>query len=261
MPEGHTIHRQVVDQAPLLVGHRLRATSPDRRFGSGAAAVDGRELLRMDAWGKHLFYFFEGRRVLHVHLGLGGRFVHHLPAARDVRPPRGSVRLRVSGPNLTVDLSNPRLCEVIDEVAQLRIVDRLGPDPIRRDDDGGQVLARLRDRTDPIGVALLDQSVVAGIGNVYRAEILYAVGIHPERPAARTTAEEWQAIWAAAVRMLRAGVRDRGQIVTVDRRDFRVRDRRRTYVYGQRMCAHCGHAIRKWDLDGRDAWACETCQS
>jgi endonuclease-8 len=106
----------------------------------------------------------------------------------------------------------------------------------------------------------LDQSLVSGIGNVYRAEILFATGIHPERPAADVTADEWAAMWAAAVRMLRAGVRDRGEIVTVDPRDLKVRDRRRTYVYGQRMCARCGSAVRKWDLSGRDAWACETCQ-
>ncbi len=109
-------------------------------------------------------------------------------------------------------------------------------------------------------MALLDQSLVAGIGNVYRAEILFAHGMHPERPAWSITSGEWDALWRTAVRMLRAGVRDRGEIITVDRRDFKVRDRRRTYVYGQRMCARCGSSIRKWDLLGRDAWACETCQ-
>jgi endonuclease-8 len=260
VPEGHTIHRKVVDQAPSFVGEQLRAVSPNHRFDSGARAIDGRTLQRMDAWGKHLFYFFEGRRVLHVHLGMDGRFRHHRLPADAVPPPRRTTWLRVTAPQMTFDLSAPKVCEVVDEITQRRIVDRLGPDPIRQDDDGG-VFTGLSGRTDSIGAALLDQSLVSGIGNVYRAEILYALGIHPERPANQVTEDEWAAIWATAVRMLRAGVSDRGQIITVDRRDFKVRDRRETYVYGQRMCAHCGSSIHKWDLDGRDAWACPTCQS
>ena len=260
VPEGHTIHRKVVDQAPFLVGHELVARSPSGRLASVAGAVDGRRLDTMEAWGKHLFYFYDGRRVLHVHLGMDGRMRHHRGPPARVPAARRTVALRVVGPSLTFDLSAPRICEVIDVLNQRRIVSRLGPDPIRTDDDGGLVLPRLAAHDGPIGVALLDQSLVAGIGNVYRAEILFAHGMHPERPAATVTAPEWQGLWRTAVRMLRAGVRDRGQILTVDRRDFKVRDRRETYVYGQRQCAHCGSPIRKWDLQGRDAWACETCQ-
>ncbi len=260
MPEGHTIHRKVVDQAPLLVGRRLAACSPSGRLAPAAAAVDGRVLESMEAWGKHLFYFFEGRRVLHVHLGMDGSFRHHRLPADQVPPSRRSVALRVTGPDMTFDLSTPKVCQVIDVVHQRRLVAGLGPDPIREDEDGGAVLPRLAGYDGPIGVALLDQSLVAGIGNVYRAEILFANGMHPERPAATLTGEEWDALWRTAVRMLRAGVRDGGRIMTVDRRDFKVRDGRSTYVYGQRMCARCGSPVRKWDLQGRDAWACETCQ-
>ena len=260
MPEGHTIHRKVVDQAPALVGRSLAVSSPNRRFSSGATALDGRTLERMDAWGKHLFYFFEGRRVLHVHLGMDGRFRHHRTRLELAPPPARSVWVRVSGPELSFDLSTPKVCELIDEVHQRRIVAALGPDPIRDDSDGASVRSRLEGYSGPIGAALLDQSLVAGIGNVYRAEILFSLGIHPERPAATVNDEEWARIWDTSVRMLRAGVRDHGRIITVDRRDFKVRDRRQTYVYGQKMCAHCGSPIRKWDLFGRDAWACETCQ-
>lgn len=259
MPEGHTIHRQVVDQAPALVGRLLAVTSPGGRLADRAAAVDGRRLEAMDAWGKHLFYCFEGRRVLHVHLGLDGRFrLHRAPAA--AAPPAGrSVALRIAGPDLTCDLSAPRVCEVLDELGRRRVVEALGPDPIRTD-DGADAVAGW-DRFDgPVGAALLDQSLAAGIGNIYRAEILFACGLHPERSAASVTTREWEAVWATAVRLLRAGVRDGGRIVTVDPRDRAVRDRRRTYVYGQRFCARCGSAVRRWDLLGREAWACETCQ-
>lgn len=259
MPEGHTIHRKVVDQSPLMVGHSLRVSSPNRRFSSGAAALDGRVLEGMDAWGKHLFYFFAGRLVLHVHLGMDGRFRHHRMAPADVPPPRRSTWLRVSGPELTFDLDTPKVCQLIDAAHQRTLVGRLGPDPIRGD-DASAVPARLRTREDTIGAALMDQSLVSGIGNVYRAEILFACGIHPERPAATVDAGEWARIWSTASEMLRAGVRDRGQIRTVDPRDGKVRDRRRVYVYGQRMCAHCGNPVRVWDLAGRTAYACETCQ-
>jgi endonuclease-8 len=259
VPEGHTIHRKVVDQAPFLVGHRLAAGSPNRRFAPGAASVDGRLLESMEAWGKNLFYFFEGRRVLHVHLGMDGRFHHHRMVPADLPRARAGVWLRVSGPELTFDLSQPKVCQVIDVVHQRRIVAGLGPDPLRGDDGSG-VAARLAAYDGPIGVALLDQSVVAGIGNVYRAEILFAHGIHPQRPAATVSPAEWEAVWSTAGRMLQAGVDDRGEIVTVSPRDLKVRDRRRCYVYGQRMCAHCASPIRRWDLHGRDAFACETCQ-
>ena len=221
--------------------------------------LDRRPLEAMDAWGKHLFYFFEGRRVLHVHLGMDGRFRRQRLADGDPRPARRSTWLRLSSPELSVDLDTPKVCELIDVVHQRSIVGRLGPDPLRGGDGSG-VAALLPSRQDPIGVALLDQSLVAGIGNVYRAEILYACRMHPERPACSVGADEWARIWATAADMLEAGVRDRGQIRTVDRRDTKVRDRRRVYVYGQRMCAHCGSPIRVWDLAGRTAYACETCQ-
>ncbi len=139
VPEGHTIHRKVVDEAPL-VGHPVEVSSPSGRLAPAAAAVDGRLLESMEAWGKHLFYFFAGRRVLHVHLGMEGRMRHHRMAPDLLPPARRSVGLRITGPSLTVDLSAPRVCEVVDVSNQRRIVATLGPDPIRTDDDGGTVL-------------------------------------------------------------------------------------------------------------------------
>ncbi|HET9075817.1 MAG TPA: DNA-formamidopyrimidine glycosylase family protein [Acidimicrobiales bacterium] len=259
MPEGHTIRRKVVDQSPYMVGRRLDVSSPNRRFSGGAALLDGRVLEDLDAWGKHLFYFFEGRRVLHVHLGMDGRFRHHRVTPGEVRRPGPGVWVRASSPDLTFDLSSPKKCEVIDVVHQRALVAGLGPDPLRGD-DGSAAFPRLAGRRDGIGEALLDQSLVAGIGNVYRAEILFAHGMHPERPAATLTAGEWQDLWGTATRMLEAGVRDRGEIRTVGPRDLKVRDGRQVYVYGQRMCAHCGSPVRRWDLAGRVAYACETCQ-
>ena len=72
MPEGHTIHRLARDHTPLLVGRTVTASSPQGRFAQGAALLDGRRVERIDPYGKHLFYVFEGDALLHVHLGLYG---------------------------------------------------------------------------------------------------------------------------------------------------------------------------------------------
>jgi endonuclease-8 len=260
LPEGHTIHRQLVDQAPHLVGHALTVSAPGGRLGTQAAAVDGRVLDAMDAHGKHLFYRFAGRRVLHIHLGMDGRLRHHRAAAGQVLPPARGCVLRVSGPTFTFDLSAPRICEVTDEITARRTEATLGPDPLRADGDRDEAIRRWSGYDGPVGVALLDQSLAAGIGNVYRSEILFAHRMHPERPAASLAAGEWAALWDTAAVLLRKGVDDKGEIITVDRRDLKVRDRRQTYAYRQRLCAHCGSRIRSWDLQGREAWACETCQ-
>ncbi len=92
MPEGHTIHRAARRQNAVLAGHALRVSSPQGRFAAGAAALDGRVLLGVEAVGKHLFQRWEGHEVLHVHLGLFGRF-REQPSPPE--PPRGAVRLRV----------------------------------------------------------------------------------------------------------------------------------------------------------------------
>lgn len=252
MPEGHTIHRAARDHARALAGQALRVTSPGHRFDPAAAAVDGRVLESVDAWGKHLFYVFDGRRVLHVHLGLDGRF---RPVRSSAAPPwRAAIRMASGGAGF--DLHDPKTCQAIDAAHQLQVIRRLGPDPIRTDTDGGAVLPKLAASTEPFGAVLLDQSIVAGIGNIYRSEILFVRGVHPLRPAASIDAGEWQAMWQTTVELLRRGV-EAGRAATVDRR---VVGRREVYVYKQRLCARCGSAITWLEVGGRPAYACETCQ-
>ena len=256
MPEGHTIHRLARDHTRTLVGQKLSVTSPQGRFAAGAALVDGLELLSVEAWGKHLFYRFVEEKLIHVHLGLYGKFWPFAPPAPDTHR---QVRLRISGDVAGYDLTGPTACEVVTAADRDAVIARLGPDPIRTDADGGSVLAKLSRRRSSIGAAIMDQSVVSGVGNVYRAESLFVNGIHPARPAHQLTAGEWEALWATLVRMLRAGVRARS-IVTVDPADPAVTDGRTRYVYRQQFCAHCDTPVRRWDLAGRWAYACETCQ-
>lgn len=256
MPEGHTIHRLARDHARALAGQKLQVSSPQGRFAAGAAVLDGLELLGTEAWGKHLFYRFAEARILHVHLGLYGKFWPFTPPAG---PTHRQVRLRITGDIRGFDLTGPTACEVTGPVERELIVGRLGPDPIRTDADGGSVLPKLARRRSSIGAAIMDQTVVAGVGNVYRAEALFVNGIHPARPAHTVTPEEWSALWATLVRMLRHGVRAR-QIITVDPDDAAVTDGRTRYIYRQDHCARCQSPVRRWDLAGRWAYACETCQ-
>ncbi len=259
MPEGHIAHFKVLEQTPHLLGSQLRLSSPNRRFETGAALLDASTVTSLQAYGKHIFYNFDARRVLHVHLGMDGSFAYHRNGNHNGRA-RSGAWLRVASPTLAFDLRNPKVCELIDATRRDRIIAALGPDPILVDTPP-RGLAAIRDVSRPVGEALVDQSVIAGVGNVYRAEILYACAIHPERQAATLSDDDLANIWSGAVRMLRAGVADGGRIRTVERRrDLKVRDSRTYYVYGQRFCARCGSLIRRWTLGAQLAYACETCQ-
>ncbi len=269
MPEGHTIHRLARDVTGDLAGQPVRASSPQGRFVEGAAAVDERTLVRPDAYGKHLFVVFEADLVVHVHLGLYGtfrRFAVPLPV------PVGALRLRLAGPAVGWDLRGATACDLMGQAGASAIVARLGPDPIRDDTDPDQAWAALRRRRSTIGQALMDQSVLAGVGNVYRAEVLFAHGIHPQVPVGSVGRVEWDAMWAWLVAALRLGVEER-RIVTVDPRELdapggRTRARppgpgggdRLRYVYRQPSCLRCGTPVRRFDLAGRWAYACERCQ-
>jgi endonuclease-8 len=261
MPEGHTVHRLARDHATLLAGHPLRSASPQGRFGEGAAVVDGRVLERIEAYGKHLLYGF-GDVAVHVHLGLYGTFTTHRPLAP---PPGPNVRWRFGAGDVTVDLVGPTACELYGpaEIAALRA--RLGPDPLRRDGRAERFFDALGRRRTPIGAALLDQTLIAGIGNVFRAEALFLCGIHPDRPAQALTQDECRALWDTLRQLLRRGVRE-NRIATVpprerDRREPDGRGRHR-YVYHRTglPCRVCGTPIVEWPLAARRIFACPRCQ-
>lgn len=260
MPEGHTIHRLARDHAAWFAHGPVAVSSPQGRF-VGAELVDGRVLEGTDAVGKHLFHRYEGGAFVHVHLGLFGKFWSH-----PVPPPapRDTVRMRLVNGQHAVDLTGATACELLGPDEVDAITGRLGPDPLRADADPERAWRALQRRTIGIGRALMDQAVIAGVGNVYRAEVLYVHGIHPETPSRDITREQWQAIWDTLVAWMRYGVRYR-RIVTTDpdeigRPRSRMRRHERVHAYRQDHCRRCGTAIRRWDLAGRWAYACETCQ-
>ncbi|MGE2719754.1 Fpg/Nei family DNA glycosylase [Mycolicibacterium celeriflavum] len=268
MPEGHTLHRLArlhqrrFGRAPVMV------SSPQGRFADGAAAVDVRILKKATAYGKHLFHHYEGGRVVHVHLGLYGTFTElHLPVGTTPPLPVGQVRMRMIGAEYGTDLRGPTVCEVLAEPEIADVIDRLGPDPLRRDADGSLAWARIRKSRRPIGALLMDQSVIAGVGNVYRNELLFRHGIDPHRPGIRIDEHEFDAMWTDLVELMRIGLR-RGRIHTMRPEDDHgppsyAPGRPRTYVYRRagEPCRLCATEIRTEVMEGRNLFWCPTDQA
>jgi endonuclease VIII len=262
VPEGHTIHRLARDQQRDLGGRPVRASSPQGRFTDGAGRIDGTTLVRAEAWGKHLFHTFDSGEVLHVHLGLIGKFARRPSPPPD---PVGEVRLRLEGDERTWDLSGPMVCRVTDPDGMDAVIAALGPDPLRSDADPPRFVDRVRRSRRAIGALLLDQDVIAGIGNVYRAEVLWALGIDPRRPGTAMSEDELLEVWRWLRDQLRAGVR-RNRIVTVDPADLGTTLARLTredavQAYHRSTCRRCGGAIARFAVAGRRIDACPTCQT
>ena len=263
MPEGHTIHRIAKDHTPLLTGRPVRVSSPQGRFEADAARIDGVVLDKIEAYGKHLFYHWASGDIGHVHLGLFGKF---RVAKGSVTPdPVGMVRMRMHTDLATIDLAGPTDCTVGTPEDRAKILARLGPDPLRRDAKPQLAIDRMAKSKLALGALLLDQKVLCGVGNVYRAEALFVNGIHPLRAGVDTDAVELEALWTTVVAMLRKGVKD-NRIVTVDPRDLdlptgrRLRRGEATYVYHRDRCLRCGTAVQTVALAGRACYFCPTCQ-
>ena len=262
MPEGHTIHRLARDHKKWFVGQHMGLLSPQGRFAAEAAQLDGRKLQDVLAHGKHLFYKWPGKRYVHVHLGLYGKFrVHKNPAPE----PRGAVRLRAIGTNRTFDLNGPNRCELVEHKDYVQTIDRLGEDPLRDDADPERLWNRLSKSRAPIGTLLLNQSVIAGVGNVYRAEILFLLGINPNRPALALDRTSFDRMWDLTVELLTIGVKY-NRIITVPRSPdgpplSRLNAKERLHIYKKKYCPICAAPVSDWLLGNRRIFACENCQS
>lgn len=256
VPEGHLLHRLARDQQEL-VGKQLAATSPQGRFAEGAAALDGRSLLGVEAYGKHLHHRYDTDRGLHVHLGMQGKWLRLATT-----PPRPQVRLRLATPALAWDLIAPSTCALIDDVGWKDVVAGLGPDPLRHDADPDRAYAGLHAFPGTVGAALLDQSIVAGVGNVLRAEGLFRAGIHPSRPAPSIDRATFDRLWDTLAGLMRQSVDDgrvlsapapAGERATIPESEARM-------VYKQAACRACGTPVEVFSLAGRTAYACPACQ-
>ena len=186
MPEGHTLHRLALDLTDAFGGRTVSVTSPQGRFAASAAALDQTLMIEATAHGKHLFCEFDDDRFLHVHLGLIGKFRLGPP-----EPPWGEVRVRIATGGRRPTCGDrscarwPRRTEIDAVVAEL------GPDPLRPDADPELAWRRIRRASRPIAALLMDQTILSGVGNVYRAEVLFRNRVNPHRPGNRLSRRSW----------------------------------------------------------------------
>ena len=298
MPEGHTTHALVARLDRAFAGSPVGVSSPQGRFEGGAALLDRLNMVGASAWGKHLFVEFEHDRWLNVHLGLIGKFSvmrHHADAGSDPDtervgmsdshvPVEGQVRLRLLNDAWVGDLRAPTVCAVVTPQKVDEIQARLGPDPLRPNADPDLALRRILRSPKPIAELLMDQAVLAGVGNVYRCEVLFRHRVDPFRPGREIRPKTWQAIWDDLVRLMPLGVAF-GQIVTMDDQVVEAmaevadgsaavhtaaytgarlgeRFERRFYLYKRtgEPCHACGSKVRTQLLAGRNLFWCGRCQ-
>jgi formamidopyrimidine-DNA glycosylase len=170
------------------------------------------------------------------------------------------------GDGVWTDLRGATVCEAISDPEVDAILARLGPDPLRRRQDPAKAHARIARSRTAVGALLMDQSVLAGVGNVYRAELLFRHRVSPFRPGRDIDAGLWTAMWTDLVALMRDGVKA-GRIVTTRRED---RARRRGpaepadahYVYRRTdlPCRVCGTGVRTQEMVGRNLYWCPVCQ-
>ncbi len=266
------------------MGHIVHASSPQGRFADGAATLDGLRLDHAEAWGKQMFLRFAGPVWLRVHLGLYGnwRFAGsglegigrrgRAAADEDGPPaPRGAVRLRLSTATHTADLSGPTACELLSDAGKAAATSELGPDPLRPDAKPARAWEMIHASRTAIGQLLMRQDCIAGIGNIYRAELLFRARIEPHKPGRELTRPQWDALWRDTRALLRDGVRD-GAIITTRPKDRppgtpvvgkRMRKDARSYVAHREgePCRICGNPVRAEAMAGRQLYWCPVCQT
>ncbi|HEX6514304.1 MAG TPA: DNA-formamidopyrimidine glycosylase family protein [Nocardioidaceae bacterium] len=272
MPEGHTLHRLAAGLRERFAGEQVAVSSPQGRFADAAALLDGTVLVDAQSWGKHLFVEFAGDRFVHIHLGLIGK----LELGTGPAPaPVGQVRLRIGSSETAgcpsyADLRGATTCDLVTREERQHVLDRLGPDPLRADADPGRAWERIRGSRAPIGALLMDQTVLAGVGNVYRAEVLFRHRMHPLRPGNTLRRRQFDALWSDLVALMHEGV-EKGRIDTVReehtpeamQRPPRVDDHGgEVYVYRRQgqACHVCGSTVRTEVLGGRNLFWCARCQ-
>lgn len=292
MPEGNEIHRWAERHTAAFAGRPVRVDGPQGRF-TDTAVIDGRKLARVMAVGKHLGYDFGKDRILHVHLGLQGDFTEGSGPLAEVR---GALRLRMwnaaavrrpAEPGVSkrhgwyseddgaghipaekiawVELRGPTDCSIYTQEMWEQLMQRLGPDPLNGDGPE-KMIARVGKSKKPIATLLMDQSVAAGIGNIFRAELLYRAKLSPFTPGSQVEERLLRSIWKDAGVLMKAGMVDRRIITTRPahrpHRRGKVLKEEAHYVYRRRgrPCFVCGGDILTQVMEGRNLFWCPTCQ-
>jgi endonuclease-8 len=244
LPEGDALHRAARRLQPL-VGQRLavEAVHPRARSLGIAERIDGRVLESVEARGKNLLFHLEGGYVLRSHLRMNGSW-RVVPAGEEVA---GAPWLVLRGGDLQAVLCGGAVLELTDRATR-----RLGPDILDDPPDLDAMVARLRaaDQRRELGEALLDQRLVAGIGNVWRAEALWRAQLSPWRTLGETSDAELHATLAEASLLMRSAL-DGARVERV------------AYRHAGRPCPRCGETIRSRGQGdaNRIAYWCPGCQN
>ncbi|MEZ5086978.1 MAG: zinc finger domain-containing protein [Tessaracoccus sp.] len=267
MPEGHVLHRLAREFTAAFGGQVVAVSSPQGRFAVEAERLDGSAFVGAEAIGKHLFLSFDVPEpsLVHIHLGLIGRF--------DLMPladPIGVVRLRIANDEQAADLRGPQWCRAVTHEYRDAVLAKSGPDPLRADAEADRGYARLHKSGKTVAALLMDQRIAAGVGNIYRAEVLFRHGIDPTTPGKQIDKATWQVMWDDLVELMEVGVQV-GQIHTV-RREHSPEVQRRpprvdahggeVYVYRRagQPCLVCGTEVAMGTLEGRNLYWCPRCQ-
>ena len=244
MPEGDSLHR-AAQRLQILVGEHVEVETPHPRAAVKGLAerLDGRRLEQVEAGGKNLLLRFEGGLVLRSHLGMKGRWrVERRGAVRAGKP-----WLVLRGAEREAVLWNGAVLELVGA----RGAPRLGPDILGEPPDYDTMLARLRGSSQEreIGDAMLDQRLVAGIGNLWKAEALWQARVSPWRRLEEVEEAELRAVLEAAHSLMRTSVDG-------------ARPARNVYRRAGRLCPRCGAGIRSAPQgdNARTAYWCPGCQ-
>jgi endonuclease-8 len=278
MPEGDTIFRAARALNGALAGGTVRKF--DTAYAQLARVNDdtpvvGRTVERVEARGKWLLMYFSGDLILATHMLMSGSWHMYRVVngkAERWRYPRSAMRVMIATDAWEAIAFNVQIAEFHTEksLALHRSIAKLGPDLLGRSFDQSEAAMRLRERVqDEVGVALLNQRVMAGIGNVFMSEICFACKVNPFRAVATLTATEVKCLIDTSLKFLAANVKDESSdgIVTYSglrRTTGHANREERLWVYGRqgRHCRRCGNTIlsRKQGMDARSTYWCAVCQ-
>jgi endonuclease VIII len=274
MPEGDTIFRAARTLHRALAGHlvtHFESVFPALTRVHEDAPVTGRTVESVRASGKHLLMTFSGDLTLRTHMRMNGSW-HIYRAGERWQRPRRDMRIVVSTADfIAVGFSIP-VAEWIrtSELRRSRDLTTLGPDLLAEEFDQHEAFGRMRARpSEPIADVLLNQRVLAGIGNVYKSEVLFACGVDPFVKVAQLSDEQINALLSTARKFLRANVTE-GMAAMTTYMGFRRTTRRddpsaRLWVYGRvdEPCRRCGTPILidKRGTNARLTYWCPKCQA
>jgi len=254
--EGDTIHRAARKLAEALAGKRIldvevpNPRSPLRRQGDRVERLRGATLTEAEARGKHLLLHFEGGLVLHSHLGMRGSW-QVVPTGEGARDRRAWVVLSAEGLEV-VELEGSRLdLRTEREVRSDPRLRALGPDVLAPEFDAerGVAALRLTDQSREVGEALIDQRVLAGVGNIYKSEGCWSARIDPWQRLADLSDDELRRLVIETAALMRYGL-ETGRMP------------RSIYRRAGQPCPRCGAPLRsrgQGDANRRTYW-CESCQ-